>query len=386
MSHPSSHAGGILDIDRSNAQFDYEGATGAAPERRESLLVAIVNSSDDAIISKDLEGIILTWNQAAGKIFGYSATEMVGQNIRRLIPDELQHEEEIILSTIRAGGRISHYETVRVRKNGERFEVSITISPLINHRGEIIGASKIAREITERKDFEKQLVQSEKLAASGRMAATIAHEINNPLESAMNLIYLSRTSNSVDDIRSYLGTAESELMRASHIARQTLGFYHDEGVPSPISVQNLIENVLAVYQGKLATARISVECKFEDQSPLTASRGELMQAFSNLVANAIDAMPQGGVLRVQINQRRDPEGIAVTVQDNGRGIRKEYLERVFEPFFTTKGNLGTGIGLWVVKQLVKKRGGEITIASDTESIARGTAVSIFLPLAVPRIR
>ena len=176
-----------LGTDLSNeTSLSFEAPQAATPERREALLVAVVESSDDAIISKDLDGIILTWNDAAARMFGYSTQEIIGQNIRCLIPEELQYEEAAILAKIRAGKRISHYETERIRKTGERFDVSISISPLIDREGRIIGASKIAREITERKRLEKQLIQSEKLAAMGRMAATVAHEINNPLESVVN--------------------------------------------------------------------------------------------------------------------------------------------------------------------------------------------------------
>ena len=360
------------------------GATQAAtPERREALLAAIVENTDDAIISKDLNGIILTWNSGAEHMFGYSAREIVGQSIRLLIPEELQHEEAAILARIRAGKRIDHYETVRIRKNGEIFDVSITISPLIDSDSKIIGASKIGREITERKRLERQLIQSEKLAATGRMAATVAHEINNPLDAVLNLLYLARISASFSEARSYIGTAERELERVAHIARQTLGYYRDDGAPSAVILQDLIENVLAIYEGKLTSAAIATECQFVNLPPLIASKGELLQVFSNIVANAIDAMPEGGVLRILTNRRLNPEGpdgVDVEFRDNGIGIQKDTLARVFEPFFTTKGDFGTGIGLWIVKQLIEKRGGTVTITSSTEQMARETTISVFLPL------
>jgi PAS domain S-box-containing protein len=159
-------------------------------------------------------------------MFGYSADEMLGQPILRLIPEELRYEEDEILRKIRTGERIEHYETTRTKKNGDALNVSVTISPIRDQSGKIIGASKIARDISNRKRIERLLVQSEKLAATGRMAATIAHEINNPLESLVNLIYLARKDSGPDGkVGEYLVTAESELERLSHIARQTLGFY-----------------------------------------------------------------------------------------------------------------------------------------------------------------
>lgn len=355
-------------------------------KRNEELLArlaAIVQSSDDAIISKDLDGKITSWNEAAGRMFGYTPAEIIGQPILRLIPEELRPEEDAILKKLRAGERIDHYETVRVRKSGERFDASVTISPVIDRQGNVTGASKIARDITERKQMQRLLIQSEKLAATGRMAATIAHEVNNPLESIMNLVFLARTSNTINKARPYLQTAESELERVSHIARQTLGYYREGGLPAIVHMQELIEDVLTVYQGKLSARAISVDCRFDHHPRMTANRGELIQVFSNIIANSIDAMPRGGVLRIQIGGTLDPEGVKIDIRDQGVGIQPEHLLRVFEPFFTTKGNLGTGIGLWVVKQLIEKHRGQIGLTSSTEAKNSGTAVSIFLPLVRP---
>lgn len=258
-------------------------------------LATIVDSADDAIISKDLNGIIQTWNPGARQMFGYTSEEMVGQPMLRLIPQELHYEEDGILSKLRAGERIDHYETTRMKKNGERIEVSVTISPIRNAAGVVIGASKIARDISDRKRMEKALIQSEKLAATGRMAASIAHEINNPLEALMNLIFLARQNSAASPTaHSYLLTAESELERVSHIARQTLGYYRDTSSPSEVYLHNLIENVLTVYQSKLRTSGISVEISFNDLRKISVRQGEILQVFSNVIANAIDSMKEGG--------------------------------------------------------------------------------------------
>lgn len=352
-------------------------------EELRARLAAIVESSDDAIVSKDLNGIITSWNDGARKIFGYTADEIIGKSILQLIPKDLHHEEDMILAKLRAGQRIDHYETVRIRKNGERFDISVTISPLIGPEGRVIGASKVARDITERKLIEQQLILSEKLAATGRMAATVAHEINNPLDAVLNLMYLARTSKSFSNARSYIKRAESEIERVSHIARQTLGYYRENGDPCPVRLQELIEDVITVYQGKLQAAGITVDCQFGDYPAITASKGELVQVISNIVANSIDAMPYGGVLRIRVEKSESPQGICIEIRDQGTGIQQEHLARVFEPFFTTKGNLGTGIGLWVVKQLVEKGGGQITLTSSTEPETRGTSISIFLPFTGP---
>jgi PAS domain S-box-containing protein len=350
-------------------------------------LAAIIDSADDAIVSKDLNGIVSSWNAGASRMFGYSSGEMVGAPILRLIPEELHYEEAEILQKIRAGQRIDHYETRRKRKNGDSVEVSVTISPIRDESGRITGASKIARDISNRKRVERLLVQSEKLAATGRMAATIAHEINNPLESLVNLIFLARQDCGRDgNVYDYLTTAESELERLSHIARQTLGFYRDASSPTEVYLHQLIENVLSVYSAKLLAAGITTDKQFHDQRKVLVSKGEILQIFSNIVTNAADAMRQGGVLSISTRQivSSTGDGIETTIRDNGVGIQQEHLAQIFEPFFTTKGDLGTGIGLWVTKQLVEARGGEISVASSAENgSSSGTTLTIFIPFAAP---
>jgi PAS domain S-box-containing protein len=349
-------------------------------------LAAIVDSSDDAIVSKDLNGIVTSWNASANRLFGYTAEEMTGQPILRLIPPDLHYEEDEILRKLRAGERIEHYETTRLKKNGELVQVSISISPLRNSEGRLVGASKIVRDMSDRKRMEQLVIQSEKLAATGRMAAAIAHEINNPLESLINLIYLARkTCTENKKGLEYLLTAEKELERVSHIVRQTLGYYRDTGSPTEVHLHDLIENVLTVYNSRLMAKGITVECHFNDLRRISVSRGEMLQVVSNVIANAIDAMGAGGSLSIHTRKTAGigGDGIQVVVRDQGVGIQQDHLEKVFEPFFTTKGNLGTGIGLWVARQLVERRGGQITIASNTEPGKSGTVVTLYLPLISP---
>src|SRR6185437_6951636 len=274
------------------------------------------------------------------------------------------------------------YETIRIHKSGESREVSVTISPIRNSHGQVIGASKIARDISDRKKVERMAVQAEKLATTGRMAAAIAHEINNPLASVLNLIYLARQDGlSNQEIRDYLSTAESELERVSHIARQTLGYYRDTGSPSQVYLKDLMENVLSVYRRKMLGQNIAVDTRYNDLRKISVRPGEIIQVFSNLISNAIDAMPRGGRLAVSTNHitKEDGDGLQVVIADTGHGIRRHNLAKVFEPFFTTKGNLGTGIGLWVARQLVERYGGQISISSSVEANDSGTTITIYLP-------
>ncbi len=351
----------------------------SAGEEAQSSLAAIVESSDDAIVGKNLDGIITSWNQAASRLFGYTAEEMIGQPILKIIPDDLRSEEAGILKAIRSGRRIEHYETRRIRKSGEIVEVSLTISPIKDRDGNVIGSSKIAREISERKKMERLLIQSEKLAATGRMAATIAHEINNPLDSVMNLVYLARTTlPNNSKALPYLITAEKELERVAYIARQTLGYYRDPGPPAEIRLDQLLEEVVNVYYSRLLAGNVAVDCAFAHHRPIRASKDELMQIFSSLITNAIDAMADGGVLTIKTREVGE-RGVEILVRDKGTGIMRENLDRVFEPFFSTKGQRGTGIGLWVARQLVEKRGGSIHLVSSTEFPENGTTVAVFLP-------
>jgi len=342
-------------------------------------LAAIINSSDDAIVSKDLTGVVTSWNPAAERIFGYTAEEMVGASILRLIPLELHHEEEHILGKIRLGQRIDHYETTRVRKNGERFEVSLTVSPILNTSGVVIGSSKIARDISRRKNMELRLIEAEKIATTGRMAASIAHEVNNPLQVLSNLIFLAR-SECQEDCRTgqYLAEAASEIERISHLTRQTLGFYRDSTAHTSVACHDLIDDVVRVYQSRILARNITVQTVFDTLRPVLASKGELTQVFSSIISNSVDAMPNGGRLQIHVSEPNAME-VEIDVQDEGTGIAPENLLRLFEPFFTTKGNLGTGIGLWTAKQLVEKHGGHISIASNIAPPSVGTNVRLVLP-------
>jgi PAS domain S-box-containing protein len=347
-------------------------------------LAAIVDSADDAIVSKDLNGIVKTWNAGARSMFGYTPEEMIGQSILRLIPKDLQHEEDEILQKLRAGERIDHYETTRMRKNGEPIEVSVTISPIKDESGKVIGASKVARDISDRKRIERLLLQSEKLAATGRMAAAIAHEINNPLESLINLIYLARlNSQAGGKVNRLLTTAEEELERVAHIARQTLGYYRDTGAPAEVFIHDLLENVLTVYNAKILSTGIAIDARFDDLQKISVRKGEILQVFSNIIANGIDAMRDGGNLGISTRKvfTASRDAVRIVIQDNGRGIEQENLTRVFEPFFTTKGNVGTGIGLWVAKELIEQHHGQITIASSTTVGSSGTRVTIDIPFS-----
>jgi len=349
-------------------------------------LAAIVESSDDAIASKDLNGIVTTWNRSAEKMFGYRAEEIIGKPITLIIPEELQQDETVILSKIRRGEKIEHFETVRLRKDGQRIDVSVTISPMKDDYGNVIGAAKIVRDITEKKKIDRALRITEKLAAAGRLAATIAHEVNNPLEAVTNLVYLAKVdAHKPERVEEYLGMAGRELDRVAHITRQTLGFYRDPSLPARMSVTHLLDDLLSVYERRFESRKISVVKQYDGAIEITALSGELRQAFSNLISNSIDAMPGGGKLVIRARQthawnRAHQPGVRITILDTGSGIEPRHRKNLFQPFFTTKQDVGTGLGLWITRNIAEIHGGTIRVKSKTSPKEHGTAFSIFLPL------
>ncbi|ABF41896.1 multi-sensor signal transduction histidine kinase [Candidatus Koribacter versatilis Ellin345] len=366
------YVGGCLDIhDRKEAA-----------EIRERL-AAIIDSSDDAIISKNLNSIVTSWNKQAEKMFGYTADEIIGKPITIILPQELLQDEDMILSKIRSGQKIDHFETVRLAKDGRRLEVSLSISPVRDENGRIIGAAKIARDITEKKRMERALRMTEKIAAAGRLAATVAHEINNPLESITNLVYLAKTSPELPtSLMQYLEQADQELSRVAYIARQTLGFYRDNSRPAWLSVSALVEGVMTIYQRKMENKNISFDKRISAELEVFAVEGKLKQVLSNLVTNAIDASDFDGVISVRARKSTDRKGqpvICLAVADRGEGIPKEHMAKLFAPFFTTKSEIGTGLGLWVSKDLVETAGGSIRVRSRAGAKS-GTVFTITLPI------
>jgi len=348
--------------------------------KRLAVVAAIVDSSDDAILSKDLDGIITSWNLGARRMFGYNAEEIIGKSILTLIPPELHSDEPIIIGKIRRGERIEHFETVRLTKDGRRINVSLTVSPVKDENGKVIGASKILRDISSRKRIEKSLLQSEKMAAVGRMASTIAHEVNNPLEAVTNLLYLLRPFITDPSGLEYLAAAEAEIARVSHIAKQTLGFYREHAAASLVSVSELVQHAITIYEPRCTTNGITIEKSLNSTTKVVLRRGEMMQVISNLIANSIYAMPSGGTLSLAVEDSRGFDGgVVITVKDTGVGIAQEDMPKVFEAFFTTRSATGTGIGLFIAKQFVEGHGGRIELESQ-QGANHGTTVRVHLPL------
>jgi PAS domain S-box-containing protein len=479
-------------------------------EETDRLLAAIVASSEDGILSKDLNGTITTWNSGAEKIFGYTADEIIGQSVSVLAPPERKNEMPEILERIRRGEHIAPFPSIRRTKDGKLIHVSVSVSPVRDANGTIVGASKIVRDITAQVEAQREIAlqrewlqvtlqsigdavittdtqgcvsylnpvaealsgwssqdaagrplpevmqivneitrqpapnpvtrvlregvtvglanhtvlisrdgteraiddsaapirdnrgqligvvlvfrdvtaerrsqqvlqQTEKLAAAARLSATVAHEMNNPLAAVVNLIYIARnTPGAPPGQVKYLDQAEQELERVAHIARQTLGFYRRSSPQGQVEIAPLIDSVLKLYSNKLAAKNITVRRAFDDCGCVFGVAGELRQAISNLIANAIDAVAVDGTILVsaQANQNNGHRMVEMMVADDGPGIAKENIDRLFEPFFTTKKDVGTGLGLWATKNIVERHGGNIAVRGNG---GRGAAFTIQLP-------
>ena len=368
----------------SSGRIDVAELAGNEARLREALvasqrLAAIVESSDDAIISKDLNGIVTSWNSAATNLLGYRPEEMIGRSILTIIPPELQSEEPLILESIRTGRKIDHYETERVRKDGSRVKVALTISPVRDPEGGVIGASKIARDVTERVRLQEAIMQSEKLAATGRMAAAIAHEINNPLEAMTNLAYLLTTDPTLSASgKRYAELLLSEIDRVSHVAKQTLAFFRDGSKPGDFDVCELIDGVIEISQRLFDKRQIEVTRDFSRPCMVFGSAPELRQVFANLISNAMDAVEERARIRIRVRSGRSGIG-RILIADNGHGIPDHVLARLFQPFVTSKGTSGNGLGLWVSQGIVRKHGGVIRVRTSTAEGRSGTVFCVSLP-------
>jgi PAS domain S-box-containing protein len=358
-------------------------------------MVSIVESSDDAIIGKDAAGIITSWNRGARRVFGYSAEEMIGQSIRLLLPPDLQHEEDEILARILKAEIVDHFETRRLTKAGNLIHVSLTISPIKDASGRVIGASKIARDITERKLLEDQLHQSQKLEAVGQLTGGIAHDFNNLLGIILgNLDLLERQLSDQPAALKRVQTAQLAAGRGADLTRRLLTFANREELrPAATDLPPCIENILELAAQALGPyIRITTNLS-PGLPPILVDANRFENAILNLVVNARDAMPAGGVITVSASSPmldhsfpavlsgdiRSGCYARISVSDTGTGMPPEVVARAFEPFYTNKPRgKGTGLGLAMVYGFAKQSGGAAHIYSEP---GFGTTVSLYLPFA-----
>jgi PAS domain S-box-containing protein len=355
---------------------------------KEAWLRTTLHSIGDAVIATDAAGRVAFVNSVAEKIIGCASAECVA----RPLPEVFRIYNEVtgepannpVFAVIQRG-RIAGLANHTVLRNfrGEDIPIEDSAAPIFDEQGNVTGVVLVFRDVSRQRKVREIARTSEKLAATGRLAATIAHEINNPLEAAINLLYLARSSSSPQEVQQYIANADHELSRMAHITRKTLSFHRSSSVAAPTDLRDLLDEVIAIYEHRIESQHIKLQRDCPSDLVITTFRADLVQIVSNLIANALDALDPGGNLWVRA--RSDQGGARLEIEDNGSGISPENLDRVFEPFFTTKKDTGTGLGLWVVKDLVDKLGGTISLASRAEGPRHGTRFSLCIPSRTKQI-
>ena len=328
-------------------------------------------------------------NQVFADMSGVSLSRHLGRTLPELLPQPVAQElENAVMRVLEAEEPARNLEFAgQNSKTGRAWTWLASAYPVRTNPQQVRWVGVIVLDTTDRKRSEEALRKTEKLAATGRLAASIAHEINNPLEAITNLLFLLRNFCQLEDpALNYVAMAEHEARRISEITQQTLRFYRQSTLPSRANMGDLLDSVLSLYQGRLNTLNIGVERDYDAAMDLFCFSGELRQVFANLVGNAIDAIPTGGRLLVRAHRSRnwkdtEQTGVRFTVADTGAGMEPEVRERVFEAFFTTKENTGTGLGLWVSHEIIMKHRGMVHLRSRTGQNGRpsGTVFEIFIP-------
>jgi PAS domain S-box-containing protein len=331
------------------------------------------------------------WSPELEKLYGVPVGSFEGSFehwAKRVHPDDAKRISDEIQSALSRKQRDYGYDFRVIFNHGTYRWLHGQGHFLYSPEGDPLRMIGINVDIHERRLTEETLIRTEKLTAVGRLAASIAHEINNPLESITNLIYLARHSPQ-DQTQIYLDQADLELRRVSHIANQTLRFHRQSTSPTSVTVQELFDSVIAIHQGRLTRSNIELLRCFRSSARILCFENEIRQVLSNLVGNAIDAMPSGGTLCIRSHDAMDQatgrNGVRITVADSGSGMSPRTIAKLFEPFFTTKGFNGTGLGLWVSREIVTRHSGRIFVRSRENPPRSGTVFSVFLPLeATPR--
>lgn len=318
------------------------------------------------------------WSDELERLHGFAPGEFRGnyQAWRECVhPDDLRYAEHAVEQALKGGDFTTEWRIFR-RDTGEIRWMSARGRVLLDESGKPVRMIGINVDLTDRKRAEAALRVNEKLAATGRLASTLAHEINNPLAAVTNLIYLLRANPALNEVAAQqLAMADTEIRRVSHITRKLLSFHREPTQPVLVDLPLLLDEVAELYRPRLQEKRLEINSEHKQVPPITAYPGEMRQVFANLVGNAIEATPEGGRLRLRVNAGRGGT-VRVLVADTGPGIPRENVARIFDPFFTTKGEKGTGLGLWITRDLVSKHGGQIKVRSSK----RGTCFIVLLPV------
>jgi PAS domain S-box-containing protein len=364
----------------------------------EQRLRTTLESIGDGVITCDATGRIQMMNPVARELTGWSQSEADGQPLEKvfhIVNETTRKTVETPVSKVKRLDRIVGManHTVLVRKDGTELNIADSGAPIRDKNGEILGIVLVFRDITMERKTQDALIANEKLAVAGRLAATIAHEIHNPLDSVSNLLYLMRNGATPEESRQFMEMAEQELARVTQISRAMLGLYRESKAPVVIDLKDMLQEILLLMERRFIELNVSVSTDMPQSVCVAAFPAELRQVFTNLIANAAEAASPRGHVTVSIQPQaaggpqaasteataqKMQAGATVTIADNGPGISADVQSHLFQPFFTTKGERGTGLGLWVSRGIINKHGGTISLKSDTAREAHGTVVSVFL--------
>ena len=369
-------------------------------QEAQARLAAIVESSDDAIVSKTLDGIVRTWNKGAERIFGYTSDEMVGRPIQTIIPRDRLEEEPRILERLRRGDRVDHFETIRVRKDGTQIEVSVTISPIRGKDGQVIGASKIARDVTAQKEFQRQLQAAKEVAEAASRAkdhflSVLSHELRTPLTPVLATLSLIEQRGDLDeelraDIEMLRRNVEAEarlvddLLDLTRISRGKIPL-HFEVVDAHAAVRNAMTMFQPDIDAKSLEASVALRAR---EHHVWADPGRLQQVLMNLVSNAVKFTPEGGTIAIRSSSGTGAKAghVLIDVRDTGVGIDPQDIDRLFEPFeqgdqSTMRRFGGLGLGLSIARSLVEMHGG--TIRATSAGGGQGSTFTLEVPTVSP---
>lgn len=328
----------------------------------------------------DLPFDVLHWSNKTKEHFWLSpdAHVTIDTFYQRIHPEDRERTRQAIAKSIAEN---THYDIDyrTVSETGEVKWIRAIGRTFYDAEGQPISFDGFTVDQTERRNAEDTLRKAERLATAGRLAATVAHEVNNPLEAVTNLIYLCQQDrNAPQSVRENLAIAESELSRVAHIVRQTLGFYRETTAPELTDISRLVRDLVELYERRFSVKRVELRTDLDDSLVANVVAGAIRQVVANLISNAMDACAAGD--SVTVSARCLPDNIHIKVADTGHGIAKEHRHRLFEPFFTTKRDVGTGLGLWVSKGIIEKHRGTLSVETSTDRDNHGTVVTIALPL------